>query len=603
MIKTKIRSSKSFNVLAKAASRNLKLIAVLLSLNLVVAFFEGSSLGLFAIAVSVLVGDGTLNITSQFGRVGALIEGYLSPFDQGDLFLILVAIGVATQVLKSALLYLSKRVSIILGFRVSKDLQDQTTNQIMRLTYSEVSSRPTGSLSETINQAGNVSVLLKNLNDAILAIIMLIVYVGLMLLVSIELTVVAVAILAILGFGMNRIIRHLKKLGTEFTEASIETGKRTVEYLQVPKLLRIFGVTEFARKSISESRTIALETNKNASLVRALADPVIEIATVVGGGALLIFGYLMSTESSVESVSKLFMFFVALYRAMPQVRVLNHIRMTTAVFLSMLKVVADLIFIDDSAISKTSGIKISSFSSGVEFDNLDFCYPGADTNTLMELSFCIPKGKTVAVVGPSGAGKSTMANLILKLYNPTCGVISVDGVNLEDIDTESWLNLIGCVDQDGFLLNASVHQNISFGTNQYTGEEVARAAKLAHAEKFIDVLPDKYGTNIGDRGYKLSGGQQQRIALARALIRNPSLLVLDEATNSLDSETENLVQKTISGLRGSHTMFVIAHRISTISNADEIIVLDKGRIVDRGRDKDLTKRNGLYARLRLEQFH
>ena len=603
MIKTKIRSSKSFNVLAKAASRNLKLIAVLLSLNLVVAFFEGSSLGLFAIAVSVLVGDGTLNITSQFGRVGALIEGYLSPFDQGDLFLILVAIGVATQVLKSALLYLSKRVSIILGFRVSKDLQDQTTNQIMRLTYSEVSSRPTGSLSETINQAGNVSVLLKNLNDAILAIIMLIVYVGLMLLVSIELTVVAVAILAILGFGMNRIIRHLKKLGTEFTEASIETGKRTVEYLQVPKLLRIFGVTEFARKSISESRTIALETNKNASLVRALADPVIEIATVVGGGALLIFGYLMSTESSVESVSKLFMFFVALYRAMPQVRVLNHIRMTTAIFLSMLKVVADLIFIDDSAISKTSGIKISSFSSGVEFDNLDFCYPGADTNTLMELSFCIPKGKTVAVVGPSGAGKSTMANLILKLYNPTCGVISVDGVNLEDIDTESWLNLIGCVDQDGFLLNASVHQNISFGTNQYTGEEVARAAKLAHAEKFIDVLPDKYGTNIGDRGYKLSGGQQQRIALARALIRNPSLLVLDEATNSLDSETENLVQKTISGLRGSHTMFVIAHRISTISNADEIIVLDKGRIVDRGRDKDLTKRNGLYARLRLEQFH
>jgi len=603
LIKTKIRSSKSFNVLAKAASRNLKLIAVLLSLNLVVAFFEGSSLGLFAIAVSVLVGDGTLNITSQFGRVGALIEGYLSPFDQGDLFLILVAIGVATQVLKSALLYLSKRVSIILGFRVSKDLQDQTTNQIMRLTYSEVSSRPTGSLSETINQAGNVSVLLKNLNDAILAIIMLIVYVGLMLLVSIELTVVAVAILAILGFGMNRIIRHLKKLGTEFTEASIETGKRTVEYLQVPKLLRIFGVTEFARKSISESRTIALETNKNASLVRALADPVIEIATVVGGGALLIFGYLMSTESSVESVSKLFMFFVALYRAMPQVRVLNHIRMTTAIFLSMLKVVADLIFIDDSAISKTSGIKISSFSSGVEFDNLDFCYPGADTNTLMELSFCIPKGKTVAVVGPSGAGKSTMANLILKLYNPTCGVISVDGVNLEDIDTESWLNLIGCVDQDGFLLNASVHQNISFGTNQYTGEEVARAAKLAHAEKFIDVLPDKYGTNIGDRGYKLSGGQQQRIALARALIRNPSLLVLDEATNSLDSETENLVQKTISGLRGSHTMFVIAHRISTISNADEIIVLDKGRIVDRGRDKDLTKRNGLYARLRLEQFH
>lgn len=245
-----------------------------------------------------------------------------------------------------------------------------------------------------------------------------------------------------------------------------------------------------------------------------------------------------------------------------------------------------------------SPITLSTFNKEIEFRNVSFSYTRGDAGyVLKDINLKVSKGKSVALVGQSGSGKTTLADMLPRFYDPDKGEILIDGISICDLKINSLRNLMGIVTQESILFNDTVFNNIAFGMKDVKEEDVVAAAKIANAHDFIIQMPEKYQTNIGDRGSKLSGGQRQRIAIARAVLKNPSILILDEATSALDSESERLVQDALNKLMKSRTSLVIAHRLSTIQHADEIIVLQKGEIVERGNHADLLSKNGVYKKL------
>jgi subfamily B ATP-binding cassette protein MsbA len=247
------------------------------------------------------------------------------------------------------------------------------------------------------------------------------------------------------------------------------------------------------------------------------------------------------------------------------------------------------------------GERKAHFEREVEYERVSFHYP-ANADVLHEVSFRLARGQVLALVGPSGAGKTTLADLLPRFHDPTAGRVLLDGIPLTQLDRHSLRRLMGVVSQDTVLLNDTVHANISYGRPQASRGEVIAAAAAANAEEFVSQLPQGYDTLLGERGTRLSGGQRQRIAIARALLRDPPILILDEATSALDAESERLVQQAIDRLMRHRTVLVIAHRLATVRHADHIVVLDNGRVVERGNHEELFRRGGLYRRLYDLQF-
>lgn len=240
--------------------------------------------------------------------------------------------------------------------------------------------------------------------------------------------------------------------------------------------------------------------------------------------------------------------------------------------------------------------EIAAFRDAIVFDNVSLVYPDREAHAIYDVSLTMPCGRVTAIVGASGSGKTTIVNLLLRLYDPTMGIVRVDGVPLQDYRRESWLRLIGYVSQEAFIFNSTVDDNIRFGW-EGPPDDILAAAEAAHAHEFVTRLPQGYRTVVGDRGMALSGGQRQRVAIARALLRRPQILILDEATSAIDSESETMIQKAIAQMSQSLTVVLIAHRLSTVAEADQIVVVDGGRITEVGTHRELLRRGGRYTRL------
>jgi subfamily B ATP-binding cassette protein MsbA len=495
--------------------------------------------------------------------------------------------------LRSALVYVStvlfNWLSVQVGHRLRSGIFDQVLTADLRLLHAEGAARLLNALhTESWRTTQAVSTLL----GAVITCMTLLVYLTLLLLISWKLTLVVVLLLTVIAGLVRFLMRNVRTIGEATTEANADLARRMVDGVDGIEVIRSFGREDYERR-----RFDAVSERLNRLMVRlgTLSSAVYPVYEVLVAGVLL--GVLLLSARGAADVAPLLVFVFVLYRLEPRVKELDRARVD---LVALDAAVRDTLRLATPASRSgpVSGTReCGDLSQGIRLEQVSFRYGPGATPALRDVSLDIPAGSTTAIVGPSGAGKSTLIKLLVRFFDPTTGQILADGVPLPECELESWRRGIAVVGQKAFLFSASVLDNIGYGLPEANRDAVIRAARQAGAHDFITRLPEGYDTLLGEGGVQLSGGEEQRIALARAIVRRPRLLILDEATNALDTLSEALVQRALDELRRQCTIVVIAHRLSTVEKADQIAVLQEGMLVERGNLAELLRLDGLFARL------
>jgi subfamily B ATP-binding cassette protein MsbA len=392
------------------------------------------------------------------------------------------------------------------------------------------------------------------------------------------------------------IIKRLKKQATQSQESLGRILSILDETFSGMRVIKAFNARSFVVDKIEAETTFYRKTTKSMAYKNELSAPVSEMLGVMIVSGIIYFGGNMVLAEDSTLKPEAFIGFLGVFAMImqPAKSFSNGITSLQRGTASAKRVFA---LIDEMPVirNKSGAIQLKSFEREIQFNNVSFAYDKEPV--LKNINLIIEKGKTLALVGPSGGGKSTLADLVPRFYDPSTGEVQIDGVPLADYDLESLRKQIGVVTQESILFNDTIFNNIAFGMPHVSEESVIQAARIANAHDFIMQTENGYQTLIGERGSKLSGGQRQRLSIARAVLKNPPILILDEATSALDSESEKLVQEALANLMKNRTSIVIAHRLSTIQHADEIVVIQGGEVSERGTHEQLNSQNGMYRKL------
>lgn len=546
--------------------------------------FEGAAIGDW---VDILTNNFSVFITRIAASTG-----------EGTILLLLGAFLIIMTFFKTLFMYMASFNMITIRTGVLRDLRNTIFRKITSLPLSffseekkgDIIARMSGDVTEVENSVmSSLDLLFKNA-------IMIVVYFTTMLVLSWQLTAFVAFMLPFAGIIMGRISKKLKKPSREGQEQWGELLSQIEETLSGLRIIMAFNAQNKIKGRFErQNETLRRTTNKIARR-QQLAHPVSEFlgTTIISivvwfGGSLILKG-----EGSISAPT--FIYYLMIFYS-----IINPAKAFSQAWYTIQKGLASMVRIDkillaESVIEEPKEPKhIGLFSQGIQYKGVNFRYQSDPV--LRNIDLNIPKGQTIALVGQSGSGKSTLVDLLPRFYEAESGSITIDGINVKDLPIKELRSLMGNVNQEAILFNDSFYNNIAFGVESATSEQIIEAAKIANAHDFIIATENGYDTNIGDRGGKLSGGQRQRVSIARAILKNPPILILDEATSALDTESEKLVQEALENLMKNRTTIVIAHRLSTIRNADLICVLHEGRIVERGTHQELLEKNGAFKRL------
>lgn len=486
-------------------------------------------------------------------------------------------------------------------------LRTGVVRDIRVMVYSKVLSLPLGFFSEErkgdiiARMSGDVGEIENSITSSLDILIknpiLVTMYFGTMLVTSWQLTVFTLVVLPGMGWLMGKIGRKLKRQSLEAQGKWSDTMSQLEETLGGLRIIKAFIAEKKMVKRFTEcSNEFRVATNKVA-MRQALAHPMSEfLGTLLIATVLWFGGSLILRDSSTINAPMFIFYMVMLYNLINPLKEFSKAGYNIPKGLASMERVDKILKAENKIVESPNPQPLPNLTDRVEFKDITFSYDGK-RDILKHVNLTVAKGKTVALVGQSGSGKSTLVDLLPRYHDVQGGEISIDGTSIKDVRISDLRSLIGNVNQEAILFNDTFFNNIAFGVESATLEQVIEAAKIANAHDFIMEKEEGYHTNIGDRGGKLSGGQRQRISIARAILKNPPILILDEATSALDTESERLVQEALERLMKTRTTIAIAHRLSTIKNADEICVLYEGEIVERGKHDELLAKNGYYRRL------
>lgn len=500
-------------------------------------------------------------------------------------------------ILKNLFLYLSYYILNPLKNMVVNDLRKDLYNKVLRLPIGFFTEKRKGDLmSRMTSDVGEVEgSVVGTLEGWIRDPMTIIVTLTFLFLISWELTLFILLLIPVLGLVIGRVTKSLKKHSEKAAQKYSETLSTLDETLGGLRVIKAFNIEKLMRSRFGKNNDELLDAKNHISYRRDLASPLSEVMGVMLFTAVLYYGGQLVLKNQLLEASMFLGYLGIFYNIINPAKALStsfsNMRKGAAAINRIEEILKAPVTVDDNP----NGKQLASFTDKIEFRNVRFAYD--DAVILDNINLTIEKGKTVALVGSSGAGKSTLADLVPRFHDVTSGEVLIDGINIKDYSLHSVRNLMSIVTQEPILFNDTIGNNIALGQQGATEEQITEAARIANAHEFIAKKEGGYNSNIGDRGSKLSGGERQRLTIARAVLKNPPILILDEATSSLDTESERLVQDAINNMMQNRTSIVIAHRLSTIRHADEIIVLQKGKIVERGTHDSLISENGFYRRL------
>jgi ATP-binding cassette, subfamily B, bacterial MsbA len=567
-------------------------LGVLISL-MVMAALEGFGVSMLVPLLSLLLGGESTTPTRPLVWLRQWLPGHDAAYYAAAFSLFIVCL----IALKNAVLYGSQVLAARLKRRVSVNLRDALFEKLHRADLSVFERTTAGQLAslfltDTVRSTGAIDSLLLLGQRASIGLF----YVVALFIISWPLTLLTIFLAATIGASIAFLYRKLTLRGAQITELNRQLSSRLVESFAGVRVIRTTNSQACEGRRFHEfiqgHAGIEEASMRHSSLLTPIAE------TVAVTGAMIIVGcaYVFLVRRGYMLNSHLLAFGFILLRLLPLLNQLYSLQGNILYMAGGIREVERWMKTLDPAPGAFGKSEFRGVQEGFRFQRVSYSYPNG-TQALTDVEFEIPAGKTVALVGASGSGKSTTAGLLLRLREPTSGAITVDGMDSRSFTPESWHRLIGVVEQEAFLFHDTMAQNISYGYPQATQAEIDSAVRAAHLEDVVEGLPQGLNTVVGERGIMLSGGQRQRLAIARALVRNPQILILDEATSSLDNLSERKVQIALEEAMVGRTVLVIAHRLSTIRNADQLVVFSEGRVVERGTWDELEQSNGFFSEL------
>lgn len=569
----------------------------------VASLFEGIQLSLMVPLMDRIFTRKEIVVPNALPEFFSNIINYLNAATPESLFWKLPFAALALILTKHGFVYCYQFLMNDISQRVLRDVRYKLYAKIQGLSLDYFSEKRTGELISRITYDVQVieNAVSYGVTDLFRQVFLIVLYISIAFAIHFKAALIVFLVFPFIGWPLSQIGRKLRKLASRSQERMADMSSILIETISGVRVVKAFCSEEYEVNRFKGKNHDFYKLKMKTVRRLLLVSPITEIFGVICG-LIMIFWLGRQVMDGVFSTGVFILFFGSIMSIISPMKKLGNVNALTQQALSANERIYDILDQQPTVKEKSNALAIPIIQKGIVFKGVTFRYDEESGDVLKNIDLEIKTGELVAIVGPTGAGKSTLVNLIPRFYDASEGVVTMDGIDLKDVSFSSLRLQIGIVAQETFLFNDSVGANIAYGDRAASQEEIEESARKAYAHRFIVEMPRGYDTVVGDRGFRLSGGEKQRIAIARAILRNPPILILDEATSQLDSESEKYVQEAVDKLMQGRTVIAIAHRLSTIKKANKIVVLDKGQIVGEGSHDELLESCDLYKRLYKTQF-